>query len=87
LDIAAAVNAAAHAESSVVASTAIRCQESLRLAIDAIEQARRLATARAGDELIAAELRLALAELGKVVGVVYTDDILDRLFGRFCIGK
>ena len=82
-----AVLTATHAESSVVSSTAVRCRESLRLAAEAIDQARQLASARAGDELIASELRLALAELGKIVGVVYTDDILDRLFGRFCIGK
>ena len=28
-----------------------------------------------------------VAELGKVVGTVYTDDLLDRIFRTFCIGK
>jgi tRNA modification GTPase len=37
--------------------------------------------------LVASELRLALQELGKVTGAVYTDDVLDRIFSRFCIGK
>ncbi|RIK71946.1 MAG: tRNA uridine-5-carboxymethylaminomethyl(34) synthesis GTPase MnmE [Planctomycetota bacterium] len=85
--IAAAAREAIHGETAVVASTAARCEESLRLSVAAIEEAGQLAAVRSGDELIAAELRLALAELGKVVGTVYTDDILDRLFGRFCIGK
>ena len=40
-----------------------------------------------GDELVAFDLRLAVDELGKVVGAVVTDDILDRIFRRFCIGK
>ena len=40
-----------------------------------------------GDELIACEIRTALLELGKVAGAVYTDDVLDRIFSRFCIGK
>ena len=40
-----------------------------------------------GEELVALDLRLALDELGKVVGAVVTDDILDRIFQRFCIGK
>ena len=40
-----------------------------------------------GEELVALELRLAIDELGKVVGAVVTDDILDRIFQRFCIGK
>jgi tRNA modification GTPase len=87
LAIADAVAASTHAESSVVVATAVRCQESLRLAGESIDRARRLANERSGDELVAAELRLALAELGKIVGAVYTDDILDRLFSRFCIGK
>ncbi|HEX7447478.1 MAG TPA: hypothetical protein VF306_08030 [Pirellulales bacterium] len=42
---------------------------------------------RQGEELVAAELRLALDALGQVVGTVYTDDVLDRIFSRFCIGK
>jgi tRNA modification GTPase len=44
-------------------------------------------TAGGGDELVAAEMYVALDELGSVVGAVYTDDILDRIFSRFCIGK
>ena len=74
-------------ESSVVATTAVRCQESLRLANDGIQRASQLATAAAGDELVAAEIRNSLNELGKIVGAIYTDDVLDRVFRRFCIGK
>ena len=70
----------------VVADTAVRCRESLRLAGLSIERARRVAEA-GQDELAAAEIRLALEELGKVVGAVYTDDVLDRIFSRFCVGK
>ncbi len=40
-----------------------------------------------GPSRIPLDLRLALDELGKVVGAVVTDDILDRIFQRFCIGK
>jgi tRNA modification GTPase len=38
-------------------------------------------------ELLALELRTALDELGAMVGAVYTEDLLDRIFSRFCIGK
>ena len=38
-------------------------------------------------ELLAIEVRQALDELGKIAGAVYTYDILDRIFSRFCIGK
>jgi len=39
------------------------------------------------DEYIAAELRIALDALGQVAGAVHTEDILDVVFSRFCIGK
>jgi len=25
--------------------------------------------------------------LGEMVGAIYSDDLLDRIFSRFCIGK
>jgi tRNA modification GTPase len=40
-----------------------------------------------GDELIAAEIRAALDAIGVVVGAVWADDVLDRVFSQFCIGK
>lgn len=38
-------------------------------------------------ELVAFELREALNDLGAVTGEISTDDILDRVFSTFCIGK
>jgi tRNA modification GTPase len=40
-----------------------------------------------GAELCAAELREALLSLGQVLGQVSPDDVLGRIFSRFCIGK
>jgi tRNA modification GTPase len=74
-------------ESGAIAATASRCRESLRLAAASIERSIQLSTECHGEELIAAELRAALDELGLIVGATYTDDILDRIFSRFCIGK
>jgi tRNA modification GTPase len=71
----------------VVAGTAVRCRDSLRSAADALERAWQAAANRLGEELVAAELRVALDELAQVVGAAATDDILDRVFSRFCIGK
>jgi tRNA modification GTPase len=73
--------------SEIISSTAARCAESLRNALAGMERARSLVLNDAGDELIAMELREVLDHLGRVVGRVYTDDILDRIFSRFCIGK
>jgi tRNA modification GTPase len=71
----------------VVAGTAARCRQSLLLASDCLARAQDITRDGAGDELAAAELRVALEEIGKVAGAVYTDDVLDRIFSRFCIGK
>jgi tRNA modification GTPase len=67
--------------------TAARAAESIRLACDSLLKAHELSVASAGEELIAAELRAALSQIGQVVGAVYTEDLLDRIFSRFCIGK
>ena len=70
-----------------VASTAARCRESLALASAALRRAIDAAEGKAGEEFVAAEVRAALDDLGRVLGAVYTEDILDRIFSRFCIGK
>jgi tRNA modification GTPase len=72
---------------AIVASTAVRCHDSIAHALQAVRSARELARNRMSDELTAAELRAALDALAHVVGAVYTDDILDRIFSRFCVGK
>jgi len=77
----------ASGELGVVAGTAVRCRESLRLAAESLDRARMLLAALAGEELLAVEIRTALAELGQVVGEVYNDDVLDVIFSRFCVGK
>lgn len=72
---------------TLLGTTAARCGESLAGANSALERALALARQESDQELLAIELREALEDLGKIVGAVYTDDILDRIFSRFCIGK
>lgn len=75
-------------ERSWLGTSAARCEQSLLSAAEALSQAVELAEQPGhGEELIAGELRLALEHLGEIVGVVYTDDLLDRIFSKFCIGK
>ena len=38
-------------------------------------------------ELSAEDIRLAARGLGKITGRIEVDDILDKIFGSFCIGK
>jgi tRNA modification GTPase len=85
-----AIAAALHAHSAeddLPAGTAARCRASFLHARGALEGASATLLQGGGDELVAIDLRQALDELGKVVGAVVTEDILDRIFSRFCIGK
>jgi tRNA modification GTPase len=41
----------------------------------------------ASPELVAVDLRGALNAVGLIVGETATDDLLDRIFSRFCVGK
>lgn len=38
-------------------------------------------------EIAAEELRAAAKALGRVTGVIDTEDLLDAIFAEFCIGK
>lgn len=51
--------------------------------------AKRAADSPAGvaGELVGADLDTALRELGGIDGTHAPDDLLDRIFGRFCLGK
>ena len=73
--------------SELIGTTAARCRESLVQSRQSLSRARATAESRMGDELLALEIRDAVDHLGRILGSVYTDDILDRIFSRFCIGK
>ena len=70
-----------------LATTAARSRDSLGRCVDCLHAAKAAAEQHLGDELISIELRAALDALGEICGAVHTDDILDRIFSRFCIGK
>jgi tRNA modification GTPase len=40
-----------------------------------------------GDEIVAEELRIAIHALGRLLGRVDVEEILDSIFREFCIGK
>lgn len=71
----------------IVPSTAVRCREELRAALTALESAIAALDGDLGDEVISMELRQALDRIGEITGAVSNEDVLDRLFARFCIGK
>ena len=74
-------------ERQFVGSTAARSRDSLRRASESLLRAFDAADGRLGDELVAFETRTGIETLGEIVGTIYTDDLLDQIFSRFCIGK
>lgn len=74
-------------EGDLPTTTGARCRERLSRAAEALDSAAEALAVGVGDELVAVDLRQAVDDLGKAVGAVVTDDVLDRIFRRFCIGK
>jgi tRNA modification GTPase len=81
-----AERARAHAR-PVLAPSLSRCRHHVEACLGYLRQAHAIALNEDPPELLAVELRGALDQLGEMVGAVYTDDLLDRIFSRFCIGK
>lgn len=64
-----------------------RHQDALARAQAALQRADQAWAARMTLELIAADLRMAVSAVGEVVGETTTEDLLDRIFSTFCLGK
>lgn len=77
----------AGSDAGILGSTLARCRDSLERATAALGRAAELALNGGGDEFLASDVREALDELGSITGAFYTDDLLDRIFSKFCIGK
>jgi tRNA modification GTPase len=64
-----------------------RHADALARTAEAVTRARSAAASRLSPEFVAADLRTALASLGEITGETATDELLDLIFSRFCIGK
>jgi len=65
----------------------LRHFEALSKALKELKTIQTGLTNRIPSDLIAIDLRQALYHLGTITGQVTTQDILENIFGRFCIGK
>jgi tRNA modification GTPase len=74
-------------DSDPLSATGARCRDGLESAANSLLLAAERLRIGGEEELVSIDLRHSIDELGKVVGAVVTDDILDRIFQRFCIGK
>ncbi|MCE9581221.1 MAG: 50S ribosome-binding GTPase [Planctomycetes bacterium] len=64
-----------------------RESDAARRAAEACGRARRAAGEGSPEEFVALELREAMDALGEAAGEISAEDVLDRVFRKFCIGK
>lgn len=67
--------------------TSVRHYDALMKSSEAIEKTKSAIIDGVSGELLAFEIRSALNALGEITGEVTTDDLLDNIFSKFCIGK
>jgi tRNA modification GTPase len=67
--------------------TELRQQQLFRETAEAVSRARAQLDMGAFDEVVLEELNAALESVGRITGKKTTDDILERIFADFCIGK
>ncbi len=67
--------------------TRARHRELVEEALAAVERALEGARIGIGAELVSEDLRLAARSLGRITGSIDAEDLLDRIFSQFCVGK
>src|SRR3990167_523196 len=77
----------AHTDGSEIILTELRHKLALEKAANGLTSFLKLLEKGDSPEFLAIELRAALNSLGEITGEVTTEDILGRIFSKFCIGK
>jgi tRNA modification GTPase len=67
--------------------TNVRHRTALSRAQDSLANASASVQGRLAAEIVAVDLRAAADALGEITGAITTDDILEKIFSQFCIGK
>ncbi|MDH7601051.1 MAG: tRNA uridine-5-carboxymethylaminomethyl(34) synthesis GTPase MnmE [Armatimonadota bacterium] len=81
----AGISDAAAGETAVVSN--IRHQQALGSALDSLDQALATLRSRRPIDLLSVDLTAARDALGLITGETATEDLLERIFSEFCIGK
>lgn len=67
--------------------TSIRHEQLLRESLEALQQARQATEFGIPHEMLLLDLYAALRPIDAITGATTADDILNRIFSTFCIGK
>lgn len=81
-----AISSQSYSEKTAIVSN-IRHYQSLKRAKESLLNARETVKTRLSGEFLSVDLRDAESALGEIIGIVTTDDILNNIFSKFCIGK
>ncbi len=65
----------------------LRHERLLRESLECLEKARGAVEARVPHEMLLLDLYAALRPIDAITGATTADDILNRIFSTFCIGK
>lgn len=74
-------------DSSSILVTSSRHRDALKKAQENVRSALRALDQGMTGDFLSIDLRSALKDLGTITGEITTEDILDSIFSRFCIGK
>lgn len=81
-----AISSQSYTEKSAVVST-LRHFNALKKAIKYLDHAKQSIERKFTGEFLSVDIRNAESSLGEIIGKVTTDDILNNIFSKFCIGK
>ena len=65
----------------------VRHKAALKKGLEACRRAAEGLSGQLSPDLLAIDIQAALDHLGDIVGETTTEDVLDMIFERFCIGK
>ena len=80
-------NQAAYRSKASAPLTRARHRHALEECVDALDRAFVSVDAGADVEMMAEDVRVAAQALGRITGRVDVEELLDRIFSNFCIGK
>ncbi len=81
-----ALGSSSYSEKGAVVSNA-RHYDCLKRANESLQKVEESIENKMSGEFISADIRKACDDLGEIIGIVTSDDILNNIFTKFCIGK
>lgn len=76
-----------HTDTSDIVISELRHKVSLEQALDSMSRFKSALKTNESPEYLSVDLRYALDKMGEITGEITTEDILGRIFSKFCIGK